>query len=150
MKKINEWIKRYLPAAIASLVLTLLSAELTFYYSQNNIATALIATLAGSITYYGYILIIDVNNTRKECSNKKENYTYVIFLKNIRAMFVEFGIAELIDSLLIRPFLMYYIPVLVGNLAFGIFLAKITADILFYIPTIIAYELSKKKFRNFH
>ena len=150
MKKINEWLKRYLPAAIASLVLTLLSAELTFYFSQNNIATALMATLAGSITYYGYILFLDVNNTRKECAKIKQPYTYVIFLKNIRAMLVEFGVAEMIDSFMVRPFLMYYIPVHIGHLSLGIFLAKISADILFYIPTIIAYELSKKKFRAFH
>jgi len=71
-------------------------------------------------------------------------------LKNIRALLAEFGLAELVDSLLIRPALMYYLPILTGSMMGGSMLAKFAADITFYIPAIISYELSKSRFRKFH
>ena len=104
--KVNEWLKRYFPAEIISMILTIVSAELAFYFTQNNIATALIATLIGNTVYFACILLSDIQSTRKQCLINKQEYTQVIFYKNIKALFVEFGLAEVIDTLLIRPFLM--------------------------------------------
>jgi hypothetical protein len=149
--KVNEWLKRYFPAEIVSMILTIVSAELAFYFTQNNIATALIATLIGNTVYFSCILLSDIQSTRKQCLINKQEYTQVIFYKNIKALFVEFGLAEVIDTLLIRPFLMYYFPIMVNSLTWGAFLAKITADITFYVPTILSYEFSKKiRLRDFH
>tara|TARA_Y100000034_G_scaffold128423_1_gene182962 strand:+ start:509 stop:637 length:129 start_codon:yes stop_codon:yes gene_type:complete len=39
---------------------------------------------------------------------------------------------------------MYLFPVIIGNFAIGLFVGKIVADIVFYIPTIVMYELKKK------
>ena len=44
---------------------------------------------------------------------------------------------------------MYYIPIWVGDLSWGVIIAKFAADITFYIPAIVSYELSKKKLRDF-
>jgi hypothetical protein len=148
--KLNEWVKRYLPAELFSLALTLLSSELTFFYTQNQIATALTATFIGNIAYFGCILLNDVRLFQKQCLSQKQPYTYLCLLKNIRALLIEFGFAEVIDSFLIRPALMYYLPIAVNNLTWGTVLAKISADITFYIPAIIFYELSKKRYRSIH
>ena len=67
----------------------------------------------------------------------------------LRALFVEFGVVELFDTLFIRPMLIYYIPIWVGDLSWGVIIAKFAADITFYIPAILSYELSKKKLRDF-
>jgi hypothetical protein len=46
---------------------------------------------------------------------------------------------------------MYYLPILLNSLTWGTFLAKITADVTFYLPTIFLYEVSKKiRLRDFH
>jgi len=39
---------------------------------------------------------------------------------------------------------MYIFPILIQNYSIGIIVGKIVADVVFYIPTIIAYELRKK------
>jgi hypothetical protein len=39
---------------------------------------------------------------------------------------------------------MYIFPIIIGQFSIGILVGKIVADIIFYIPTIIAYELRKK------
>jgi len=77
--KINEWVNRYLPAEIFSLVLTLVSVELAFYFTQNKITTALIAMLVGNIVYFVSILLSDIKLARKECLNNKQKYTLIIF-----------------------------------------------------------------------
>ena len=59
-------------------------------------------------------------------------------------MVLEFGTAEFLDSFVIRPFTMYIFPLLTHNLVLGLLVGKFVADIIFYIPTIIAYELRVK------
>lgn len=148
-QKIKEWIKRYLPAEIISIIATLVSSLLAFNLSQNHLTTALVGTWAGNIGYFGTILLTDVFNTNKSLALKGRSYSLNTLSKNLRALFVEFGIAELIDSLFIRPTLMYYLPIWVNDISLGVIIAKFAADITFYVPAIISYELSKKKLRRF-
>ena len=107
------------------------------------------ATWAGNISYFGTILIQDIFEAKAQLKSVGKQYTTETFYKNVRALFVEFGIAEVFDTFLIRPTLLYYIPLWLGNLSLGVVVAKFTADISFYLPAIISYELSKKKLRNF-
>ena len=148
---VKEWIKRYLPAEILSVITTLLAATLTFKLTGSGVKTALAATWAGNVFYFGYILALDVWQTQKTARQNGIPYTSKTFIRNLRALLVEFGVAEIFDSLLIRPALMYYLPLWLGNLSGGILVAKLVADVSFYVPAILSYEFSKKKkLRNFH
>jgi hypothetical protein len=142
--KIREWMKRYLPAEILSVIVTLLAAGLAYRLTQNQLSTALAGTWGGNIAYFGYILHGDMRQTVKTCHLANAPYTGERVLKNLRDLALEFGVAEVIDSFFIRPALMYYLPILTGNLSLGILTAKIAADVTFYIPAIASYELSKK------
>ncbi|WP_394993681.1 hypothetical protein [Emticicia sp.] len=148
-EKIIEWAKRYMPAGIISSTATILSSVFTYKITQNHLTTALVGTWVGNIVYFGYMLLVDIYNTHKELLKKGIKYSFTTFTLNIRALVVEFGFSEVVDSLLIRPTLMYYFPIWVNEIWLGIILAKIIADITFYVPAIIAYEYSKKKLRNF-
>lgn len=145
----KEWIKRYLPAEIISIVVTLVSSLLTYKLTKSNLTTALVGTWVGNIGYFGTILLTDVFTTNRELVLKNKPYTLKTFILNVRALFVEFGIAEFFDSLFVRPTLMYYLPIWVNDISLGVIIAKFAADITFYVPAIIAYELSKKKLRSF-
>ena len=57
-----------------------------------------------------------------------------------RSIAVEFGPAEAIDSVTIRPIALYLGPLVVGNTAVGFVLGSIVADIAFYAMTIFSYE----------
>ena len=145
----QEWLRRYGPAEVLSLLATLGAAWLTFRLARSYAATALAGTWAGNVTYFGYILALDIRQTRRQRHAAGLAYTGRTLLRNLRALVVEFGLAEVFDSLLIRPALMYYLPRAVSSLSGGILLAKILADITFYVPAIISYELSKKRLRRF-
>jgi hypothetical protein len=148
-QKIVEWAKRYGLAEVLSLSLTVFSTWLTFKLTSNGVITALAGTWAGNVGFFGTILIQDILLAVKQLRLSGGKYSIETFYKNARALFVEFGIAEVFDSFLIRPFLMFYIPRLLGKLSLGIIIAKFLADITFYVPAIISYELSKKKLRKF-
>lgn len=143
-RKVREWIKRYVPAEILSLAATLLAASITYKLTREQVATALAATWAGNIAYFGYILFIDVIKSRKKCLSSGKLYTSTDLLANVRFLIVEFGVAEIADSFFIRPALMYQVPIWMKDLLSGTLVAKIAADVIFYIPTIVSYELSKK------
>ena len=148
-EKLREWIKRYGLAEIISLTATVLFSWITFELTKNNITTALIATWTGNVGYFGTILIQDIQLAIGTLRSKGKAYSLETFYQNVRALFIEFGVAEIFDTFLIRPALLYYFPLLIGNRTLGVVVAKFAADITFYIPAIISYELSKNKLRNF-
>ncbi|WP_051360059.1 hypothetical protein [Adhaeribacter aquaticus] len=147
--KVKEWLKRYLPAELLSIISTLTAAWLAHHITQNGLTTALAGTWGGNLGYFGYILVADVLATKRMLYEQGRLYSTKTLLKNLRALVLEFGLAEVADSFFIRPFLMFFLPIYFENLTWGVLLAKFIADITFYIPAIISYELSKNKFRKF-
>ena len=100
-------------------------------------------TLGENTGFYGKILYKDIQKRRK----KDEKITFIGLLKVLRDTIFEFGIAEYLD-LLIRPTAMYFFPKIIGNVTIGLLVAKFAADVTFYTPAIIFYELRKKVFRD--
>jgi hypothetical protein len=144
--KAIEWIKRYAPAELLSLILTLAAAGFTFTYTNSYVASALAGTWGGNIGFFGYILVADIFHGIKSCRVAGILFTSKNVFMIIRSLLVEFGLAEVADSFFIRPFLMYYLPILCNDFSIGIILAKISADITFYIPAIFFYESNKRYF----
>ena len=99
-EKIIEWAKRYMPAGIISSTATILSSVFTYKITQNHLTTALVGTWVGNIVYFGYMLLVDIYNTHKELLKKGIKYSFTTFTLNIRALVVEFGFSEVVDSLL--------------------------------------------------
>jgi hypothetical protein len=60
---------------------------------------------------------------------------------------LEFGLTEVIDSVVLRPALMYACTLLVSNAVVGVLLGKLAADVTFYIPAIAAFELRRRYIR---
>lgn len=145
--RVKEWVKRYMPAEILSVLATLLGGWLAFELSGNQLATALTATWAGNVAYFGYIIAADILKTNQACKANDQPYAFRNFLENVKALVIEFGVAEIADSFFIRPALLYYFPIWTGNLTSGMILAKLAADVTFYVPAIIGYEFSKRKLR---
>lgn len=147
--KLREWLRRYLLAELLSVVATLLTASLVLRASGSGLRAALAGTWAGNVAYFGWLLGQDMRLAYRALCQQGRPYTLRTFGRNVRALAVEFGVAEVADSFLIRPALLYYVPRWLGYFEAGVLLAKLLADVTFYIPAIIGYELSKKRLRNF-
>jgi hypothetical protein len=144
LSKILEWIKRYLPAEILAIMGALAGGMITHFLFHNQVITALGGTWGENIGFYGKILYSDI----RDRSLRDERITFVGMLKVLRNIVIEFGPGEYLDSFVIRPAAMYFFPKVTGNVVLGLFLGKISADVTFYLPTIIAYEFRKKYFKD--
>jgi hypothetical protein len=137
-RKVFEWIRRYLPCEIASSVAELGSATVVYLSTGSWAAAAVVATVFASVGYYATAYVNAVRWSMAEHGFGQAN------LLALRSIAVEFGPAEVIDSLAIRPVTLYLGPVLTGSPVGGLILGKLAADVGFYASTILSYE----KFRN--
>lgn len=137
--KIIEWLNRYLSAEVFSLIGVLFLGTLVQLISHNSIFTAVAGTLGENVGFYGNILYKDIQKRKK----RDHKLTFMGMLKVVRNAAVEFGLAEYLD-LIIRPSLMYFFQQAIHNTQLALLVAKFSADITFYSPAILFYEIRKK------
>ena len=143
-RKSIEWLRRYLPNEIAGWAGEL-GAALAVYYSTGSFALAVVAgTIGASVGYYATAYINGVRWTYRAYAGRGAVTRIVIAnVKTIRSIALEFGPAEVIDSVVIRPVMLYLWPYLLGNVAVGWVIGSLTADIAFYVMAIFSYERFK-------
>lgn len=64
----------------------------------------------------------------------------------VAAAVVEFGPAEILDTVLIRPAAMYLASWATGNVVVGVLIGKVAADVIFYGLAITSYEMLVRRF----
>ena len=143
-KKILEWVKRYAPAEIFATLGAVIGANAVFLLTQNRVVSAYAGAMGDTICFYLVMLTRDIIAGIVQHKSNNKEYRASSLAKDTRNILIEFGPAEILDTLIIRPFLMYFFSSALSSYAFGILLGKISADIVFYFPTIISYELRKK------
>ncbi len=140
-RKFLEWIRRYLPNEIAGTVAELGGAWVLYMGTGSLAAAAVAGTVFSSVGYYGAAYI---NAVRWALPDQRQRSSLGRFaMANwlaVRSIAVEFGPAEALDSLAVRPASFFLFPALVGNLAAGLVIGKIVADVAFYALTICSYE----------
>ncbi len=139
-----EWLKRYLPSEIAGTITALIAAYGAKYYGSSLLVIAYAGSIGEAFGFYSIIFIQQIITEKKKHDHSLKFQNYLII---IASMLMEFGPAGLLDDLLIRPFFMYWFPILFNNFSLGIIAGKIAGDICFYFLAILSYEFIKKKKR---
>jgi hypothetical protein len=139
----KEWFDRYKYAEIAATSAALASSQFSRIF--DGLTTAYLITFAEYVAFYGVILFMGYQKLVKANGllDKKTSLKEILFL--IRNLLLEFGYPAILDLFFIRPFCMYWMPILTGNYFMGIILGKISADSIFYGLAIVNYELIKRK-----
>lgn len=141
-----EWLKRYLPSEIAGTITALIAAYIAKQEGYNAIAIAFVGSFGEAIGFYTTVFIKQVIDARKELKHRRgAHLPFQKYLIIIAALLIEFGPAGLIDDCIVRPFFMYWFPILLNNFPIGILAGKIAGDICFYFFVILSYEFIKKK-----
>lgn len=143
-KKLKEWAFRYGPAEIVGTLCALGGASLGSFLSSNNIVAAFAGTWGENLGYYGTISFRDIRAGKSLLKSKNKSYGIFDLIKNLRNLIFEFGLGEVLDSFVVRPFWLYTMPIVLNNFTLGIIAGKLAADVTFYIPTIVSYELRKR------
>ncbi len=142
--KFKKWIKRYLPAEILGTLTAIILATAVSFVTENVLIIALVSTWSENLGFYGTMIFQEVKESVQKHRKMNKHYGLVSFGKSLRNIFLEFGVSETVDSLFLRPAVMFFTVTNIGNLQLGVLVGKVIADIIFYIPVIIIYELRKK------
>lgn len=139
----KEWFDRYKYSELAATSAALLASQFSRIFS--GLTTAYLITVAEYFAFYGVMVYRSYKalSATKKLKNQTVSFKEIAIL--IRNLLLEFGYPAVLDFFFIRPFCMYWMPILTGNYFIGIILGKITADSVFYFLSIVNYEWIKKK-----
>ncbi len=140
-KKLREWVRRYLPCEVAGTTCELGGAAITYSITESAVSAAVVATIGASVGYYAAAYVAAVRTAfSADLSSSRMSRALTANGRALRSVAIEFGPAEVIDSLIIRPLAFYFGPILFGGMVAGWIFAKLVADVGFYVLAILSYE----------
>lgn len=147
--KRKEWLRRYIGAEILGTLLALGAAWVVYEQTKSFVAATAAGWVGEGIGFYGYFitteLLFHAKRYRQHGIVKRITLAVSAASSNL---LVEFMPAEIIDNILIRPYLMYLVPHYIHPYPVGFLVGKFSADLLFYVFAIAAYETKKHWLRR--
>ena len=105
------WLLRYLPLEVSGTLAAMLGAWLAFEASGSLVVAALAGSLAESVGYYAIVVVRAARGHAASARVQKLGGGAPAMLATtwltLRSVAVEFGPAELVDSVLVRPALLW-------------------------------------------
>jgi len=142
--KRKEWLRRYIGAEILGTLIALAAAWVVYAQTKSFVAATAAGWIGEGIGFYGYFITTELIFHSKRYSHHGivKRVTLAVSAASTNLL-VEFMPAEIIDNILIRPYLMYLVPPYIHPYPLGFLVGKFSADILFYVLAIAAYETKK-------
>jgi hypothetical protein len=134
------WVARYGWAEVAGIVTSYLGYFGTVKVTHSGIAGAFGAAISENIGYYTCIIWRELRERR--CNG--EALSLPMLVRTAWALLLEFGVAELLDSFIVRPGSTYLAVGMFGPTS-GIVVGKFAADAVFYVLVITIYSRLKAK-----
>lgn len=128
-----RWLRRYLPAELVGTPCALLCGYAVGQLTGSPAAAAVAAAWGENLGFYGMMLgreLLQRGGLRSLPTAARD-------------LVVEFGPAEALDSLLMRPASIYAGLLLAPHPALGLLAGKLAADLSFYTPAILTHELQR-------
>lgn len=140
---IKSWILRYAPSEILGTITAILGVLLArfLFGEENKILTAYFGTMGENVGFYSLIIRKEYKEVRLRNPNSS---IFSNIWKTILGIIFEFGPAEALDSLALRPFFMFLGLSYFESASVATIIGKICADVTFYIPTIFLFEVKKR------
>lgn len=133
------WIRRYLPAEAACTVLMLIAGLAA---SQAGAAPAIVAAVAWvgeTVGFYAVLAATIYLEQSRVVHGRRRAATRTGLL-----LFAEFGAAELVDSLLVRPAALFAGVLWMPDAAWGLLAGKLVADVIFYAVAAGAFTITAR------
>jgi hypothetical protein len=142
------WLRIYGGPEIAGLLAAALAFGLVRASGGPLLGSAFLGSWAEDIAFVGYFAVRAV---RKESRHHRQYHwmKYYLFTFGLAfwGLIIELGPAEAVDKFT-RPALLYEIPRSLHNITAGFILAKIAADIVYYILAYAGRSIRKRYFNN--
>jgi hypothetical protein len=136
---VRRWLSRYGPSEILGTVAAVASAVLVERMTGSIVAAAYAGALAETVAFYGVMFLRECVRAAHQAGARGRPFAAKDFLTVGGNLVLEFGVAEALDLVVIRPLLMGVGLRWVGG-QLGALVGKLAADLVFYGPVLTIYE----------
>jgi hypothetical protein len=137
-------VRRYLPCEIAGTAGELGGAAVAYLATGSLAAAATTATIGASAGYYAAAYVSALRwSYHGHDHRRRPSRVLVSSLLALRSVAVEFGPAEVMNSVAVRPVAYYADPLIFDNTIAGWIFGKLVSDLAFYLFAIFSYEWFK-------
>ncbi|QKJ18495.1 hypothetical protein [Microbacterium hominis] len=133
------WIRRYLPAEIVCTIAMLAATALVALWTDNVALLAAAAYIGETIGFYGVLAVTVYVEQRREFGGGPRTLGRTGVL-----LVAEFGPAEIVDSVLVRPAALIAGVWLLPDPLLGVLAGKFAADLVFYLVAAGSFSLTDR------
>lgn len=138
-QKAMTWLRRYGPSEVLGTIAAVGMAGLARRFTGSTVAAAYAGTLAEVVIFYGVMFLRETIRGAHEAGSMGRVYGNADLFRVMHSMLLEFGVAEALDSLVLRPLFMGLGMRYLGT-TLGALTGKLAADAAFYGPVLTIYE----------
>ncbi len=138
-RTVRRWVSRYGPSELLGTVAAVGTAVSIHSLTGSAVVAAYAGAMAENIAFYGIIFLRESIREAHLAGARGRDFGEGALVPVARNLVLEFGVAEALDTLFVRPLLMGLGLGLIGG-NFGALAGKLAADIVFYGPVLAAFE----------
>jgi hypothetical protein len=140
---VRRWLRRYAPAEIVGTVAAASFGMVTVPIASPAVV-GVVASWAETVGFYGTMAARELRHRLRRARGRDAG-TLRAAAATTSALVAEFGVAEAVDTLLVRPALIAVSLQLSPTPLVGIVVGKLLADLAFYVPAIASWELLRRR-----
>jgi len=142
------WVLRYLPLEVLGTITALVAASVAYGLTGSLVVAAIAGTVGENVGYYALVVARTVRgharSRRVTRLTGRARRAWATTWLAARSVAAEFGPAELVDSLLVRPVLLWAAAAAWGAQPLAWFAGKLAADAVFYAIAIVSFETGRR------
>jgi hypothetical protein len=137
--KLWAWLRRYGPSEVLGTAVAVGAAVAVERATHSTVVAGYLATAAEATVFYGVMFLRESVRAAHRAGAMGKSYGTRDLLPVLNGLVMEFGVAESLDSVLLRPLLMGLGLRWIGG-TMGALAGKLMADVAFYGPVLTIYE----------
>lgn len=126
------WLHRYLLAEVVGLLVALGNMTLASRLTDNTALLVAVSVYGGAVGYYSALFLSLFYASRRAKPVVGEVYASYSRKRKLRALLMTLGSAELVDSLLLSPLLLYLALHLLPNHQLAVVVSEVVSTLAFY------------------
>jgi hypothetical protein len=142
-RRLLFWVCRYLPAEVAGTAAMILAGLAVTFWTTSPIAIALAALVGESLGFY-LVLAVTIYGEQAPQTVGGPHGRRRAVTRTLLLLLAEFGPAELLDSLLIRPAALFLGVLVLPDPVWGLLAGKVVADLVFYAMAAGAFTFTDR------
>ena len=146
--RVRGWVVRYLPLEVLGTLASLGAAWIAYQASGSLAVAAIAGALGESVGYYALVVVRAARGHHASARVRRlpgrGGRGWAVAWLTARSVVAEFGPAELVDSFLVRPALLWAATALWGANHGAWLVGKLAADAVCYLGAIVSFETGRR------